>query len=288
MSRKIAILVLLSLVGSSFLVGGSSSVSAQQVGEASPQPKDEPAKRKPTKGSTKTEESRTPQPGEKRIFLIGNSLTWDTRPPLLDEFVQWHVDCGKSLQYIFDHPESPCVKSSVLWPQALKQQTYDYLCVQPHYGTTLAQDVDVISRWMAMQPDAVVVIHAGWARSASAAEEFAARGGEEMGHRRDYYARLIERLKRKFPDRSIRQTFSTDALHQVAEDIEDGKAPLQQLTDLYRDAIHMTHGEGRYLMHNLMRAAVDQDPSDAGFEIREKNPGLKNYLDRLVNSYDNR
>lgn len=29
-----------------------------------------------------------------RCYLIGNSLTWDTVPPLLSGDVQWHVDCG--------------------------------------------------------------------------------------------------------------------------------------------------------------------------------------------------
>src|SRR5690606_39121687 len=55
----------------------------------------------------------------KSYYLIGNSLTWDTSPSLLDGDVQWHVDCGKSLPYIMAHPEMPCVKTSTLWPQAL-------------------------------------------------------------------------------------------------------------------------------------------------------------------------
>lgn len=58
---------------------------------------------------------------EPRIFLIGNSLTWDTIPAKLDGHVQWHVDCGKSLKYINEHPEEPCVKTSSLWPQTLQE-----------------------------------------------------------------------------------------------------------------------------------------------------------------------
>jgi hypothetical protein len=57
---------------------------------------------------------------------------------------------------------------------------------------------------------------------------------------------------------------------------------LDDLKQLYRDAIHMTHGEGRYLMHNLMRAALGQPPSDEGFPIAEENPDLKAYLDQLI------
>ncbi len=55
-------------------------------------------------------------------YLIGNSLTWDTVPSRLDGDVQWHVDCGTSLPFVFKHPEKPCVKSSTLWPAALKKK----------------------------------------------------------------------------------------------------------------------------------------------------------------------
>lgn len=219
---------------------------------------------------------------QKRIYLIGNSLTWDTRPPLLDDYVDWHVDCGKSLRFIFDHPQNPCVGSSHLWPIALQQLQYDYLSVQPHYGTTLEQDVDVISSWMELQPNAVVVIHCGWARSATAADEYAQTDGTEMGHRPGYFTRLISALQARFPDRAIRQSFTTDALHAIAADIDSGKSPLNEITDLYRDAIHMTHAEGRYLMHNLMRAAVDQPPSTEGFTIGQTDPSLKDYLDQII------
>ena len=101
--------------------------------------------------------------GKKRVFLIGNSLTWDTVPSRLDGNVQWHVDCGKSLPFMFANPEEPCVKTSTLWPKALKENQYDILSLQTHYGATLAEDVETISRWIEMQPQAVVVIHTGWA-----------------------------------------------------------------------------------------------------------------------------
>lgn len=221
-------------------------------------------------------------PRQKRIYLIGNSLTWDTLPPMLSDYVDWHVDCGKSLQFIFDHPADPCVASSRLWPIALRQLQYDFLSVQPHYGTNLDQDVHVISQWMDMQPHAIVVIHTGWARSATAAQEYVAADSDEMGHRPDYYSDLIGRLRERYPARQIRQTFATESLHQIAVDIEQGNAPIDKLTDLYRDAIHMTQAEGRYLMHNLMRVAVEQPPKDNGFAIGKENPKLKAYLDALI------
>ena len=87
-------------------------------------------------------------------FLIGNSLTWDTVPSALSGDVQWHVECGVNLPYIFVHPEKPCVKTSTLWPKAFAEKQYDFVSVQPHYGSTLAQDGETISAWMKLQPKA--------------------------------------------------------------------------------------------------------------------------------------
>jgi hypothetical protein len=93
-----------------------------------------------------------PQP--QKVYLIGNSLTWDTLPGLLDGDVQWHVDCGKNLKYIFEHPEQPCVKTSKPWPQALKDEQFDVLSVQPHFGTNIEEDTEIIAHWLELQPNA--------------------------------------------------------------------------------------------------------------------------------------
>ena len=87
-----------------------------------------------------------------RFYLVGNSLTWDTVPSRLDGDAQWHVDCGKSLPYIVEHLEEPCVKTSTLWPAALKEKQYDVISLQVHYGSTLAQDVAAISQLIKNQP----------------------------------------------------------------------------------------------------------------------------------------
>ena len=124
-------------------------------------------------------------------YLIGNSLTWDTVPSLLDGDVQWHVDCGKSLPYIFAHPEKPCVKNSTLWPKALKEKQYDLISVQAHYGATLKEDADVISKWVEMQPRATFIIHTGWARSATRASEYA---NQDVSGKMQHSSRLYKGL----------------------------------------------------------------------------------------------
>lgn len=218
-------------------------------------------------------------------YLIGNSLTWDTLPPKLDGDVQYHVDCGKSLKFIYENPSAPCVKSSTLWPEALKNKQYDWVAVQPHYGTTLAEDVEVISHWMKMQPKAAFVIHTGWARQVSRAEEYTDDSADgPLTHSPVYFNALVAALKKKHPDRSISQTHAIDLLQRIADDIKAKKAPFGELAELHRDAIHMRQETGRYLMHNAMRRALQQERSDAGFDNMDAK--VKAYLNEVLDSLE--
>ena len=217
------------------------------------------------------------------IYLIGNSLTWDTIPSLLDGDVNWHVDCGKSLPWMFANPEMPCVKSSQLWPAALKQKQYDIVSVQSHYGATLAEDVETISKWMAMQPKAVFVIHTGWAHHVKRELEY---NNDDitgtMQHSPAYITALLAALQKRHPDREFRQTHAIDLLARVAADVEAKTAPIDDVADLHRDAIHMKHESGKYLMHNAMRHALGQPRSAKGFEKVE--PEMKAYLDSVLDT----
>ncbi len=217
------------------------------------------------------------------IYLIGNSLTWDTVPSRLDGVVQWHVDCGKNLKFIRDHPQEPCVKTSKLWPNALKQKQYDIVCVQPHYGSTIDEDAGVIAEWLTLQPNAVFVIHTGWARAATLREEFAATDpAGTLQHSHAYFDNLIETLREQHPSREFRLTAATRLLNEIAADVDNGRGPLESIDELYRDAIHMTLTSGRYLMHNVMRNAVGQPISQAGFE-KVPEP-IRDYLNAKLSS----
>ena len=217
------------------------------------------------------------------VFLIGNSLTWDTVPSKLDGDVQWHVDCGKPLPYIFEHPEKPCVKSSTLWPQALKEKQYSVISLQVHYGSTLAKDAAVIAELIRLQPGARIVIHTGWARHAERKKEWAIKKADSdtpMKHNLAYLEKLLARLKEAHPGRVFARTRAMDMLQQVEADIAKGEAPLEQVSDLYRDKVHMDVVTGRYLMHNAMRSALGQPRSQRGFEKLERD--LKAYLDSVL------
>lgn len=218
---------------------------------------------------------------QESICLIGNSLTWDTVPSRMEEDVQWHVDCGKSLKFIYEHPQMPCVKTSTLWTEALKAEKYDIISVQPHYGTTLDEDVETISKWIELQPQAVFIIHTGWARSATLTEEYFADGlSEKMSHQPAYLNALITQLKQKHPETEFRTTHAMRLLIELKKGIDAESVPLSAVEDLYRDAIHMSLTSGRYLMHNAMRETIGQKRTSIGFE--KVSDDLRVVLDNLL------
>ena len=219
-------------------------------------------------------------PDLKKNFLIGNSLTWDTIPGLLADDTQWHVDCGVPLRHIYAKPDKPCVKTSTIWPKALKEKQYDQISIQPHYGATFSQDLETISNWVKLQPKATIIIHTGWAYHAERQQEYENHCGDKMQHTQQYFDNLLKELRERFPGRKFKRTLAMDILQQAHLDIVEGKSPLKDVAELYRDKIHMTHEGGRYLMHNAMRFALGQPRSAEGFE--KTPPKLKTYLDSLL------
>lgn len=206
------------------------------------------------------------EPAQK-IFLIGNSLTWDTVPSRFEQNVQWHVDCGKSLKEIYEHPENPCVGSSTLWPEALKTKQYDLISVQPHYGTTVKEDLAVISQWIALQPHAVFIIHTGWARQATLLEEYwEGKAPETLTHSPAYFESLLTNLREQHPNTEFRTTHAMRLLIELDAGIQQKMVPLKNITEVYRDAIHMNVQTGRYLMHNALRETLGQERTEEGFE----------------------
>jgi hypothetical protein len=225
------------------------------------------------------------------IYLIGNSLTWDTAPEALPgpdlpaANVRWHVDCGVSLPHIKNRPDKPCVESSTIWPEALADRQFDLVSVQVHYGSKLAEDADTIAFFMEKQPGATFVLHSGWAFQKARGKELEhAREPVEMVHSTGYMRALLAELAGRHPGRELRQTFAQNLLAVIAEDVAAGRAAIGGVEDLYRDDIHLTLDHGRYLMHNAMRRALGLPRSAAGF--KDLDPAIKEYLDGVLDWLD--
>ena len=101
-----------------------------------------------------------------------------------------------------------------------------------------------------------------------------------MEHSPAYLDTLVKELKRRHPGRKFRQTHAQDLLAKIAADIARGKAPWKDITEIYRDAIHMNTVTGRYLMHNAMRHALGQPRSAEGFQKLDSK--LKAYFDSIL------
>lgn len=203
------------------------------------------------------------------IFLVGNSLTWDSRPMLLDEPSDFHIRSGRNLKHIYENPFDLSPTEAVSWQDALTTNEYDVIVIQPHFGTTLEEDVEVISAFMDLQPDAEIVIHTGWARHEDfvAAYETTDHGGM-MTHSPSYFDDLQASLQSEYADRTISRTRHIDVLYEISQDIDAGVAPFQNFSELFRDTIHATIFEGRYLAHNLLRDALGMPLSRVGFETQ--------------------
>ena len=201
-------------------------------------------------------------------FAIGNSLTYDMRPFLLDGLVRVHIQSGQNLQFIFDNPDDPNIATQT-WPNSFLTRQYDWVSVQPYLGTTLDQDVDVISHWMEMQPDANFVIHTGWGihRELDSAFHDEMNLEKRMRHSAAYFSDLLIELRRRHPERFITSTHALAVLHSIYHDIEDGVGPFSQIDQMYRDHIHLDFNRGRFLAHNLLRRSIEQELSPDIFEL---------------------
>jgi hypothetical protein len=196
--------------------------------------------------------------------------------------VRHHIFCGKNLQFIYDNPTEHCVGSSTPWTNALVNREYDQVVVQPYLGTTQAQDVEVISAWMQLQPDAEFIVNTAWAPHASFEDDFLA--GNAVGvfnHSKAYFDDLVQQLRELHPERTISSTRTNEVFYSVLQDTLDGVGPLDQLSDLYRDDIHLTT-DGRYLAHNALRQALGQPFSNSFTNISDDQ---REYFDSKINAF---
>ena len=213
------------------------------------------------------------------IFLVGNSLTWDTVPAWLDGNVQWDIYCNRNLDYIYKNAGNSCVGTATDWDDALYNNQYDWVVVQPFTGTTLQQDADIIDEWMSLQPDAQFVIHPGWASHTNYASVYNAGNPDNMMRANPaYIGDLIAELESRNSGRSLVHTGSHEILWSIYQDIEAGVGPFDSLSDLYRDNVHMTYNYGQYMMNNAMRHTLGQSLN----QNQNLDPTITYYLDFKV------
>lgn len=191
------------------------------------------------------------------VYLIGNSLTADARCWDLDDVAGYHVQCGTALPQIYANP-APCFVAGGNWDVALAANQYDVLCVQPYFPYTsasVADNVAVISAWMTLQPDAKIVVKTSYPRTNGS--NWTADVEAIIAHSEA----IVAELTTLHPGREIVRDKAADALLQVATDAANGVGPFSSVFSLYRDIHHLINdgtGQGGFLTHNTLRAAIGQ------------------------------
>lgn len=224
-------------------------------------------------------------PADQTVYLIGNSLTNNLRPALFEEVEARHITSGKSLAYALANPDDTAMPERYRWPQALASQQYDVLVLQPSYEPSVYSMLQTVAVWLDMQPNAVIVIHPGWAPHPirewewNLADVAATRDGV-IRHNPHIMRTLMEQLELTYPDRTFCYGHSQDLLQQIAEDIEAGTAPFAAVEELYDNYAHLQHPAIIYMMHNQMRASLGQPFRADGFG--DFTPDERVYMDGLL------
>ncbi|QNN21439.1 hypothetical protein HED60_03845 [Planctomycetales bacterium ZRK34] len=206
-----------------------------------------------------------------RTYRIGNSLTWDSQPKAIPDLAAqrgikhleaYHINCGKSLQRIWTHPDEVCVK--VVEPfgtfgQALPDHDWDAVTMQSHPGkeSTLATDTARILDFIELtqskgrNKNTVFYIYAPWPRED--------RGDyQEVWHRdtpdaddtktiqtKAYFDHLYHRVTAK-TKATVRVIPTGAVIAELDQRIRDGKIEgYTEVKDLYRDIVHL-NGVGRF------------------------------------------
>ncbi|MCA9247166.1 MAG: hypothetical protein KDA42_08630 [Planctomycetales bacterium] len=202
-----------------------------------------------------------------RAYRIGNSLTWDSQPKAIEALAAqhgekhtqaYHINCGKSLERIWTHPEEICVNAVEpfgTFGHALPNYEWQAITFQPHPGadSTLASDtarvLDLIgkSREAGKNRAAVFYIYAPWPGQKLGAfhevwtQETADADDTKTIQTRAYFAHLLRRVRDK-TDADVRLIPAGHVVAELDRRMREGQiAGYASAADLYRDVVHLNH-----------------------------------------------
>jgi len=202
-----------------------------------------------------------------RTYRIGNSLTWDSQPKGIEALAAqrglqhveaYHINCGKSLERIWTHPEEICVdvvKPFGTFAGALPNHDWDAVTFQPHpgAGSTLATDaarfIDFIAktRENGRNRDTVFYIYAAWPGKSHGpyhttwTRDTPDADDTKTIQTRAYFDHLFRRIRAK-TDADVRMIPAGHVVYELDRRMRAGKIPgYRSAADLYRDPVHMNN-----------------------------------------------
>lgn len=214
-----------------------------------------------------------------RVYFVGNSVTDTIRYPALADLARargheltWgrHMIPGAPLQWIWDHPTDGFQQVPFgYYPKALAEFAWDVLSLQPFDRQLVGDesaDLPTARRFLDLalkrSPDLEVLIYSRWPRRDESAPdnylplEYAAKwlrpynegAWDGTNETRDYFERLLARLRDAYPERSIRLVPVGDVLLALDEAMRRGGVPgLTSIDRLYQDGIHL-NAVGSYVV----------------------------------------
>jgi hypothetical protein len=204
---------------------------------------------------------------EQRTYRIGNSLTWDSQPKAIEMLAAqrdlehkeaYHINCGKSLERIWTHPEEICVKVVEpfgMFAGALPNYDWEAVTFQSHPGgkSTLATDTTRIINFIGKTQEkgrnakTVFYVYAPWpGKRQGAYHEVWTRDTPDADdtktiQTRAYFDHLIKRVRAK-TDADVRMIPAGHVVFELDRRMRAGKIDgYKSATDLYRDVVHMNH-----------------------------------------------
>lgn len=197
-------------------------------------------------------------------FIIGNSLSEDTRPWELPiwETGDRHYRGGQSAWYIYNNPEDQQHQDGTRWDQVTK--SYDWLTIQfdayPTQRPTFSQDLESALAFIEAIPTPNVLLYTGWQYHTFGEEplliqDYESGATDVNTHSPEYYESLQSAIQSQHPSVNVQISRHLDVWYQIAKNppFPDWNSNIN--TGLYRDAKHATQGNGQWLAHNLIREA---------------------------------
>lgn len=205
-------------------------------------------------------------------YHIGNSLTWDAGPPVLEKlaasaghahYAGYHIRSAAPLHYIQANPSDTTYVRPSQWDTAFaRAEGWDAISIQPYPagGATLASDAAAITTFIAAARENPAsgstnfYIYAAWPHLQPAPGESYSQhwlGDWDSGaavktrNNLEYFTTLIGQVRASQPD--VMMIPVGEALHAVEQQILAGNLPgLEGGATFYRDPYHMAN-VGRYV-----------------------------------------
>lgn len=220
------------------------------------------------------------------LYMIGNSLTWDSRPRALGQLadtiggeleVGYHILTASTLPTISENPDttSEQVPASSYGPlsEALPTYAWDAVSMQmhPRKGATLATEtsaIETIVGYAQANPDNADTLFylfqpwpatwqwGEWLEPVSTAPDAQATA------RHDYAYLLLDRVRGEMPSNDFLLIPTGDVFFELDQRMQAGQVPgFSSITQLYRNSVHL-NATGQYVAAMTFLAAVlGSDPT---------------------------